>query len=397
MIVSELLSLPLFSNFRILNKPDGMNNEILGTSIFDWETREDVEKTFSKGDFVLTTLAKLKTDQNFENTLDAIFSIFDKEVAVVSIKKTFEFVLPEEVLDYANSKGIPVFVFEDTYMDDIIYVIKSTLITNSLNDINLEKLKDIMKLNYANSIRKASLSINKYFYANYVVCVCMPKANLSEDELSEHFAFFKKAISTSLEKTDTMYTIITGKKSFFVIITFSNDTNASTPEQIRTALNPLNYNKQFSIGLSNISYNLENFKLTVTESVFASLISILNNSTIERFSDLKSDQMFFPNVFNNRGKTFYEDIDNMFNEHDTNHSSDFKKTLLTYVKNNGNINDTAIDLYQHPNTVRYRIKKIKELLKIEDSYESAAILYSYSRLDSIYSIISKCELPIIQD
>ena len=86
MIVSELLSLPLFSNFTSLNKSNGMNNEILGTSIFDWETREDVEKTFSKGDFVLTTLARLKTDQNLDKTLDSIFSIFDKEVAAVAIK-----------------------------------------------------------------------------------------------------------------------------------------------------------------------------------------------------------------------------------------------------------------------------------------------------------------------
>lgn len=395
MIVSELLSLPLFSNFTSLNKSNGMNNEILGTSIFDWETREDVEKTFSKGDFVLTTLARLKTDQNLDNTLDSIFSIFDKEVAAVAIKKTFDFYLPKEVLEYANSKGIPVFVFENTYIDDIIYVVKNILINDSLNSINFDKLKSIMKLNDTNLISKVFSSINKYFYTNYIACACIPKNRLTESELAKQFVSFRKTLSAILEKTDAAYTVIAGKKSLFIILSFADDTDTSA--QVTAALQPFTCNSHFSIGISNISDNPENFKLTVMEGVFASLIGILKDSTLEEFDSLKCDQLFFPKVFSKRGKTFYDDIDDTFNKHDLEHSSDFKKTLLTYIKNNGNINETSVNLYQHPNTVRYRIKKIKELLEVEDSYESSSILYAYSRLDSIYSITSKCELPIMQD
>lgn len=395
MIVSELLSLPLFSNFISLNKSNGMNNEILGTSIFDWETREDVEKTFGKGDFVLTTLARLKTDQNLDTTLDAIFSIFDKGVAAVAIKKAFDFSLPKEVLEYANSKSIPIFVFENTYIDDIIYVVKNILINDSLNSINFNKLKSIMKLNDANLISKVFSSINKYFYTNYIVCACIPKKKLTENELAKHFVSFRKTLSAILEKTDAAYTVITGKKTLFIILSFADDTDITA--QVTAALQPFACKNHFSIGISNICDKTENFKLTLMEGIFASLIGILNDSTLEEFDNLKSDQLFYPKVFSNRGKTFYDNINDTFNKHDIEHSSDFKRTLLTYIKNNGNINETSVSLYQHPNTVRYRIKKIKELLEVEDSYESSSILYAYSRLDSIYSIMTKCELPIMQD
>ena len=135
MILSELLSLPLFNNFKQINDTKGLNKEVTGTSIFDWESREDIKRTFSKGDFVITTLARFRNGNYDDNSLDALYSIFELEVSAVAIKKAFDFDLPDDLIDYASKKAIPIFVFDTTYVDDIIYVVKNSLITNSLNSI----------------------------------------------------------------------------------------------------------------------------------------------------------------------------------------------------------------------------------------------------------------------
>ena len=49
-------------------------------------------------------------------------------------------------------------------------------------------------------------------------------------------------------------------------------------------------------------------------------------------------------------------------EHDQSNGSDYIEFLEAYLKNNGNINETAEKMFIHRNTVVYKIKKINELL-----------------------------------
>jgi len=82
----------------------------------------------------------------------------------------------------------------------------------------------------------------------------------------------------------------------------------------------------------------------------------------------------------NKGKTvFYEDLGvytflvnegvakedknlNKILEYDKTKKGELVNTLEVFLDNNGNINRTAQEIYTHPNTVKYRIKKIKEIV-----------------------------------
>ncbi|WP_160676353.1 helix-turn-helix domain-containing protein [Clostridium sp. C8-1-8] len=66
-------------------------------------------------------------------------------------------------------------------------------------------------------------------------------------------------------------------------------------------------------------------------------------------------------------------------EYDKNHSSDLYSTLYSYILNDGNIQNTAKNLYIHRNTVRYKIKKIVALTHIDFSKieEISNIFISY--------------------
>ena len=86
-------------------------------------------------------------------------------------------------------------------------------------------------------------------------------------------------------------------------------------------------------------------------------------------------------------KILYNKIINIITEYDNQYSYSLLDTLIAYVNNNGEINITAKTLFQHPNTVRYRIKKVKELLNdiVDDSsfYEEIFIIIRYYELYDI--------------
>lgn len=59
---------------------------------------------------------------------------------------------------------------------------------------------------------------------------------------------------------------------------------------------------------------------------------------------------------------YYQDMIGKLDEHDQSNGSDYIEFLEAYLKNNGNINETAEKMFIHRNTVVYKIKKINELL-----------------------------------
>ena len=381
MILSEILSLHVFNNFKSLNSLKGLSNQVTGTAIFDWENREDVERTFNEGEFVLTTLTRLKDDNYSDSVLDSLYSVFDQKVSAFAIKKTFEFNLPEELIDYATKKNIPIFVFETTYIDDIIYVIKNALITDSLNNIQLQKLNEILERDDEAEAKDLVYGINKYFSENLIF--------ISTD-IDKDFETVKGKIILILKNTDLIYTLITGLKNFFIIITYpKNHINKAAP-----AVNELFSVIGESAGCSSYKGNINNFKTAIWESVYSQMISRYTYKTPIRYDDLSGEKLLFPIVFSKYGEEYHKYVEDIFKSHDEEYSSDFKKTLIAYINNNGNINETANQLYQHSNTIRYRIKKIQSLLNINDSYEAHYMMYTYSKLDYLYEELSDYELNI---
>ncbi|MEG2539089.1 MAG: helix-turn-helix domain-containing protein, partial [Clostridium sp.] len=54
-------------------------------------------------------------------------------------------------------------------------------------------------------------------------------------------------------------------------------------------------------------------------------------------------------------------------QYDKENHSELYVTLESFINNDGNFKRVAEDLFQHENTIRYRIKKIKSILNMEDS------------------------------
>jgi len=73
--------------------------------------------------------------------------------------------------------------------------------------------------------------------------------------------------------------------------------------------------------------------------------------------------------------------------YDEKYNMELFDTAVKYIENDGKINETANALFLHKNTIRYRIKKIKELLNMEDYegkfYEQLSIAI---KLHKIYNI-----------
>jgi len=69
-------------------------------------------------------------------------------------------------------------------------------------------------------------------------------------------------------------------------------------------------------------------------------------------------------------KRFYRDTLGPLEEYDNKNKTDYIETLKAYLLSNGSIQEVAKTTYVHRNTVNYKMKKIKEILQCELTYEN---------------------------
>lgn len=79
---------------------------------------------------------------------------------------------------------------------------------------------------------------------------------------------------------------------------------------------------------------------------------------------------------------YHEVEDSIFvlQKYDASHDVNLLETVISYIKNNGDYAKTSEELFQHSNTVRYRIRKAEQLLNLPENTaneEMAIVIRSY--------------------
>jgi len=121
--------------------------------------------------------------------------------------------------------------------------------------------------------------------------------------------------------------------------------------------------RQLNIGVGRIySTPIDIFKSYQEAKVALELgLLIGNNLTIPFFSDLGLARILYHHDLQEL-KEFYRETLGLLETYDKEHGNELMSSLEQYLLNQCNLKATANSLYLHPNTLRYRLKKIEEIL-----------------------------------
>jgi purine catabolism regulator len=116
-----------------------------------------------------------------------------------------------------------------------------------------------------------------------------------------------------------------------------------------------------SIGVSSGMENIGELKRAYKEAIFAKDIGnkLFGRGKINFYDNLGIYKLIsIPDKKEDilRDRWFFR-----LYEHDRNKNGNLIETLEVFLDSNGSIKDTAKKLYTHPNTIKYRLKKVKEL------------------------------------
>ncbi|MGI6553500.1 MAG: PucR family transcriptional regulator [Bacillota bacterium] len=125
-----------------------------------------------------------------------------------------------------------------------------------------------------------------------------------------------------------------------------------------------------SIGIGRTYKGVRNIKKSYEEALISLRIGrfLSGSAGVTFFQDLGSYRFLYELKDSESMRSFQQEYLGNLKLYDAQNQTELVKTLICYLKNNGNLRRTAEEMFIHKNSVLYRIKKIEEItgLKLND-------------------------------
>jgi hypothetical protein len=355
--LKELLSLEILNEFSIVAGLGGLTRRINKVGILDYEFGDVINSNFKEGELVLTNLMLIKED--ISQLEDIIRRLIDSGTGGLAIKKLYFDTLPEAVIDLANAYDFPIFFYQSVYYEDIITELV-TYINNAdrLSDqvVYIKKLKS--EALETRDVQQMAYKLNPEFKP-YVCAVMVRWKNVSDAEgySAYHASQILGRHHVCLKENTCMY----------ILMSFDDtDVKHATVESAISSLG-VDGMKAY-VGYSSVR-PIEFANTALIEADHANLYhQMMGGDSLQSFETLGLYQILMPLYKEPYMELHYMKIAGPILDYDARHGSDLMKTATAYIESGCDIKQTAKELFQHGNTIRYRLERIRSIL--EDVCES---------------------------
>lgn len=371
-LVKDLIESKVMRNSTVLSGKGGANKIIKRISVYDSPVRADIldRKILKKCDFLITSMFFQKSSGKLIK--EFIKMLNDAGCCGICVSNQYLKELPDEVLAYSNEVAFPIILFDMSVpYADIIETTMELIITSQnylINELKIDRLlKDKMN---PMEVKDVAFGINPNFKESNCV-IYIETYKLKDNNLS--LKFLLDFFNMNLDYSAFYY-----KKSIIIIATFNRDRLSVEKSMVKLALKEIDkYLKDYRLGVSDLHGSISELNIAINEAIFSARNSKLSSEHISLYSEIGVNRLLIPIMDNVEMGKFHSMIIEPIVKYDKQFNSQLLDTIISFVKNDGNYKKTAEEFFQHQNTIRYRINKVKAILNMENGdikfYESISL------------------------
>lgn len=369
--VSTLKNFDFFYDFSLIAGETGLYRNVTNVVILDFEGVEGNYYGFQPGDFVITNLLFAK--DNPERIYPSFQALMDMEVSAFAVKTVIFSELPQEVIRLANEKGIPIFTFQDIFIEDVIINITDYLRSSANYNYYEGLVEQLVCKPFDNT------EIHRFIHALELqipadlcsTAFLSPKGHVNEFALQKLINKTQLALH-SLHERQCVF-VVKYKKGMLLFAFFEDKKNAPShlKSYWRSLLRSVSVDSsRYHIGINDSLLPTAFLDVAIRRCLHACRDVSEKPCDYGFYSALGISNIVFPLLEDRYAASYLlELIQKAAPECDS--MEDFSKsplfpTLRSYVEHHFDIVSTADALFTHQNTVRYRMKKLKESMEIAD-------------------------------
>ena len=358
----ELYRLQGIRNLRLIAGDAGLERTVTAAVLFEYDPSRMQLPDFYKGDLVVTTLAYARGEEGLVST--SLLALLGQGIGGLLVKTAYFERLPASVIAAANASGTPVFLFDDTYIEEVILEL-TDLIRGRRRFAGFDKELDALMASGTDrsQAREILARIDPVGAPAYRVYALMTRERLPGlDErlytvLQQDEARAKRLICMEWKRMIVMICHIHDAEQ-------RQEDGAALAEELLAHMGVAR--DALCVGVSRIQTERGDFHIALREAVYAARAAGMEGRGLMRAEELGMYTLLFPMSENTFICEQCRRSLTRIHEYDAQNRTNLYATAQTYVENHMEIAAAAKALFQHPNTVRYRLQKIQKILDMED-------------------------------
>ena len=359
--IKELFRLQSIHRLRLIAGQDGLERTVTEAVLFEYDPSRVQLPDFYRGDLVVTTLAYARGDAKL--VAHSLQALMNQGIAGLMVKTAYFSELPQAVITLANRLGTPVFLFDDTYIEEVILQV-TDLIRGKRHFAGFEQDVDALMRGdlTEEQTRERARRIDPLGQSSYRIYAVSPKERMItlDDKLY------------ALMETDAdaahRCTFIEWRRMMLALCREEDGLSAQEAlTRFGDLLTRAGVDRQsVVIGQSDLREARAQMGASLCEAVYAARAAKLCGKAELAAHELGLYAYLFPMSENPFVCDRCRRVLSAIREYDAQNHTNLEQTALVYVKENMEIAAAAKVLFQHPNTVRYRLSKIQRIIGMED-------------------------------
>lgn len=347
--------------FLLLAGESGLSRGVNSVGILDYELDPSVKDryicdNFHEGMIVVSTFLYAKKNPYLIG--DAVRHLIRKGCSALLIRNVFNLQIPETVLKYADSKDFPILQVNGSgvYFEDFVYEVRHRREQMERADFYDDALNELLggELSPEEVVHRTKVIVPSLGPSYFVACA-IPDEPLWEEETMR---LLEKYRQSSLFSVTNKLIRFRGQVLFIV----SSDTlSQSYGKRLFSDIASLlsgGGRRTVRLGISALHYYRMEFRDAILESRYAASCSQSEQDPLTCYEDIGIYKLLMPFCHTKEFSRFSDRILDPIRDYDTENGTVLFETLICYVKNSANLKQTAQELSQHENTIRYRLEKI---------------------------------------
>lgn len=368
--ISSLAQFDFYKNFVLVAGKEGLFNPISNVVILEYESMLQDYSGFSEGNFVLTSLFFAR--ENPQLISDAFAHLIQKGVSGIAVKTAYYDKIPDSAVSLANDKNIPLFLFHDVYMEDIIIGVNRLQEWSERSEYYEEQIHELVSQEpKEDSSLALARQMNPDFRGYLTALYWEPSPDDRKDSRIYNQMIYRKNKLTYAERI-----FITRYYDGYIFLFHFDDMISSKQAKVfmHKVIKELNLPEANPIyALCEIPHPVKELSQLFMKCFYTDIARRLSGIKQACYEDIGIHQMILPVLINPITREVFANQLSLLQDYDDTKKGYLLDTLLAYVAHDMQINATADELFQHPNTVRYRLEKAKDLLGLNSFAFSMSI------------------------
>ena len=367
--IKELFRLQNIHRLRLIAGQDGLERTVTEAVLFEYDPSRVQLPDFYRGDLVVTTLAYARGDAKL--VAHSLQALMNQGIAGLMVKTAYFSELPQAVITLANRLGTPVFLFDDTYIEEVILQV-TDLIRGKRHFAGFEQDVDALMRGdlTEEQTRERARRIDPLGQSSYRIYAVSPKERM--------ITLDDKLYALMETDADAAHRCMFIEWRRMMLALCREEDGLSAQEALMRfgdLLTRAGVDRQsVVIGQSDLREARAQMGASLCEAVYAARAAKLCGKAELAAHELGLYAYLFPMSENPFVCDRCRRVLSAIREYDAQNHTNLEQTALVYVKENMEIAAAAKVLFQHPNTVRYRLSKIQRIIGMEDDPPFAPML-----------------------